>query len=227
MVTDDRESRPPAPKISFTESDTDHPLPKWLFTPVHNVATTNHYIKLMDRIGRVTFSSRRGFVSLYSKDALDTDSVEKAASLIITMVKKTYPRKYQDKQLVSANMLKKLIRDAAKKTPKKMTWEEGAQITQDTLRCATTHPSVFSSLWDPNSQQMSNQHNGANFWMAAISEYGSLFYHKQKEIEQHTTLLQTAPPNPKKREVPLLRYDTPIEQVLEERLKAAAQAEAR
>lgn len=217
-----------ASKIKFADDVMGIPLPKRLFTEVHTVAPTTHYTKLMDKTGRVPLSSRRGFIRMEAKDDLDGDSIDNAAATMVLMAKKYYPREYHDRQLVSANTMKRIIRDEAKKIPSTLSPEEGRKITHDTLRMATTHPTVLSPWWNDTQQQMSTQNNGANFWIAAISEYGSLFYHKQREIEQHTKAHpQPHIAQPRRKDIPLLRYDTPIEQVLEERAKAAAQAEAR
>lgn len=187
-----------APKSSFTDNDTGTPLLKRLFTSVHNVALTYHYTKLMDRTGRVPFSSRKGFVSMGAKDDLDGDSIDNAAAAMVLLVKQHYPQEYRDRQLVGTNTMKRIIRDASRKTPTMLSKEEGKKITQDTLCLATTHPTVLTPWWNDKEQRMSTQNNRANFWIAAILEFGSLFYHKQWEIEQHTkTKSQLNPTTPR------------------------------
>lgn len=95
-----------ASKITFADDETGTPLPKRLFTLVHNVAPTTHYTKLMGRTGRVPLSSRRVFISMGAKDDLDGDSIDNAAATMVLVVKKYYPREYHNLQLVSANTMK-------------------------------------------------------------------------------------------------------------------------
>jgi hypothetical protein len=176
----------------------------------------------------VPFSSCQGFTKLEGKDKNNKDMVSTAVQYFAKLVFQYYPLKYKDKQLISANSYKSMMRDAGRKTPRMMTMEEAVRITNNALRVATTHPSIFSTLWDEENQWMSNTNNAANYWCVAISEHGSLYYQKQWEIEHHT------PENRQKGQgqgprtnVPMIRYEVPIETVMEERAWAESYAENR
>lgn len=96
----------------------------------------------------------------------------------------------------------------------------------DALHLATTHTSLFTQLWDDEKKQMSTRHNNSNYWIVLISEYVSLFYQKQKEIEQYTAKPQCHQQAMNtNHNIPMMRYNIPIKQILDEREKASTQAE--
>jgi hypothetical protein len=87
---------------------------------------------------------------------------------------------------------------------------------------------LFLHLWNEGVNQMSTLNNDANYWSVLISEYSSLFCQKQKEIEQHTLAAQTEnQTRHRQNNTPTLRYEIPLETILEERAKAKAQADER
>lgn len=102
------------PKLTFTGIDEASNTPKKLYTVINNELPTKKYTRLMNCVGCMTFCLRQGFTHLEGKDEGDQNVVSNAARLLASLARKYYPKEYAMKQLVSANMYKKLIHDAAR-----------------------------------------------------------------------------------------------------------------